>query len=356
MDFGAVSETLSAYSALGFDVLEPVYSLRTIAHLFGPRKSRCGIYLLLFSNGNAYIGQAVEVVRRFVQHRQKYDDIIGFSFQHVRRSRLDVVEKELIQQAECLGLVLLNSVHVSHVVGDSDLDAVISSEIQKAWIAAPVQFNLADITSRRLALPNQLARFERRFARFKQLPMYASVVGLLCVYLSSAVPAPRSTEYTFWAVSCLPGTGSYKWPRFTCVSVGVMEVFVVGYFSDQSDEVWGFVNVASDVLWDRFGSEQAVQSAFPDVEILACNYRDAGQYQVRLQTNGLRALNDLLSHSAVQAAAAALVLRVMRKRATIYGKYHCWQLADAVFEQMSRACRATPLPSSRGLGQPEVGG
>jgi hypothetical protein len=331
-----VAALFASYAALGFPAPEPVAALPTIAHLFGARKARCGIYLLVFANGSAYIGQAVEVVRRFGQHRQKYDDIVGFSFLPTPRSRLDAVEKALIRRGERLGISMVNTVHVSQVMGDTDLDMVFPPEAQKTWIADPIAFRWTEKTSRSPRSHNQLARFERRFEHLKKMPLYTAVVDLLCTYLCSAVPVPHTSEYTFWAVSCLPGARSYQWPRLACVSVGVMEVFVVGYFKSEPDAVWGFVNVASDVLMTHFGSEQALQSAFPEVEIVECSYRDAGQYQVQLHAYGVEALRALLCHAAVQAAAATLVLRVMRKRATIYGKHHCWQLADAVFDRMNR--------------------
>ena len=37
---------------------------------------------------------------------------------------------------------------------------------------------------------------------------------------------------------------------------------------------------------------------------------------------------ELLADESVSKAAAMLALRVMRKRATIYAKFHCTQLAD----------------------------
>lgn len=88
--------------------------------------------------------------------------------------------------------------------------------------------------------------------------------------------------------------------------------------------------MASDVLSRTFKSDKAILMEFPDVELIRRDYRDAGQYQLSLHAHDLVTMKALLANSAIQEAAAVLALRVMRKRATIYSKFHCKQLADLV--------------------------
>ena len=90
-------------SLLGFPPSVPIPTLLSIAHLLPKSRTRCGIYLLTFESGNIYIGQAIEVVRRFSQHRRNYDDIVEFSFVPVPEAKLDSVEQKLIRQGESLG-------------------------------------------------------------------------------------------------------------------------------------------------------------------------------------------------------------------------------------------------------------
>ena len=49
-----------------------VAGLNSIAHLVPKSKGRCGIYVLLFRNGDRYVGQAVDVSNRFGAHRRTY--------------------------------------------------------------------------------------------------------------------------------------------------------------------------------------------------------------------------------------------------------------------------------------------
>ena len=51
-----------------------VYKRPSIAELYKPDK-RCGIYVLRFQNNQYYVGQAVDVIRRYVQHSKVHEDI-----------------------------------------------------------------------------------------------------------------------------------------------------------------------------------------------------------------------------------------------------------------------------------------
>ena len=318
------------YAMLGFPAADQVATLKSVAHLFGASKKRCGIYLLEFPDERFYIGQAVDAVRRFGQHRINYDDICGFSFLPVVKERLNTVERDLIERAEREGLVILNTIHVSNVVGETDLDLILLPQEQDKWLESPEAFNAADLVSPIVLPIAQLERFARKFHRYGQHPLSAKANDLLARYVRHCLPAPRRTEYSFWSVSCLPSTNLNTWPRLFCLSAGVMELLVVGHHASQPDRMWGFVTVASDVLWSKFGSERKLLENFPFLELVQRDYRDAGQHQVTLFMSDHDMLCDVLGHAYVQQAASSLALRVMRKRATIYSKFHCKQLADLV--------------------------
>jgi hypothetical protein len=65
---------VSVLEVMGFSRWRPVYGRASIAYLFKPQK-RCGIYVLGFSNSEFYVGQALDVTRRYAQHRKTYSDI-----------------------------------------------------------------------------------------------------------------------------------------------------------------------------------------------------------------------------------------------------------------------------------------
>lgn len=323
--------SFESYSGLGFPEAASVATLRSIAHMFGASKNRCGIYLLQFPDNKFYVGQAVDVVRRFSQHRKNYDDILGFSFIPTPRKLLDEIERNLIYKAEQLELLILNTVHATNVVGETDLDLILSPEQQDFWLSSPESFNCSEVSVSPITLSQaHLERFWRQFQKFKAHPLFSPASELMQIYLANCIPSPRRTEYSFWAVSCLPTTNHNTWPRLACVNIGVMEALVIGCFKECPTKLWGFLTVASDVLYETYQNAETFIAAFPSIEVIQRNYKDAGQYQVTLWAEDEKSLKLLLANAAIRKAAAALALRVMRKRATIYSKYHCKQLADLV--------------------------
>lgn len=317
--------------ALGFPELTEVVGLRSIAHLFGTSARRCGIYALLLPGDRYYIGQAIDVVRRYAQHAKAREEISGFTFLAIPKASLDKRERELIFEAERAKLTLVNVVHVTDVEGESDLDVLLTPQKLASWLTDPFIQNEDDFDANPVALsPGQIARFDQNFKKFKGHPLYGQATLLLFLYLESAVPYPRTTEYSFWSVSCMPSTNQSKAPRLLCVNMSVMEVFVLGYHKDPKFEGfgWAFANVASDVLFSEYGDEQKFKKAHPDVEVRPAGYRDAGQYCVGLMVYLLDDMLKLLGDKAVARAAATMCLRLMRKRATIYSKFHCPQLVD----------------------------
>jgi hypothetical protein len=336
----------TAIEGLGFPKPWPVHSLKSVAHLFRSKNSRCGIYVLVFPHETVYIGQAVEVVRRFAQHRANYENIVGLAFIAVDRDQLNSRELALIHRAEDIGLLLLNTVHASNVTGDSDLDLVLSASEQSAWLSAPELFNQADLSAPLILPDRQVERFARRFEALLEHPRANTVLQLSRHYVHACLPAPMRTEYSFWVASCLPATNRNTWPRLVCLSAAMMETFVVGYLKGDKNGLWGFVNVATDVLFDGYAGEAAFRDARPSIDVVQRNYRDAGQYQVSLHATDTDALVDLMADPIVRQAAGVLALRVMRKRATIYSKFHCKQLA---------ACLLTSVPISNSLPHPGAG-
>ena len=318
----------SSAVALGFPNLEQVESLQSVAHLFGSSKPRRGIYLLHFKSGLWYVGQAIDVVRRFSQHRRNHTDIIAFSFIPVPIENLDIIEKTLIYKAELLRLKITNAVHVTSVVGDTDLDLVVSRNDQESWLNNLSYFDGKRRNDSKIVLPEaQQVRFSKHFAKIENHVLFPSVLPLLQRYVGRCLPAPRQTEYSFWSVSCMPTTNSGTWPRLFTVNAGMMELFVVGWVKHSSDQVWAFVTVAEDVLFQTWDSIEGLEEAFPFIEFERRGYRDAGQHQVTLQVYGTAEIMTLLKNDTICKAAAIVALRVMRKRATIYAKFHCPQLA-----------------------------
>ncbi len=83
----------------GFPKPHHIEQRASIASLFTKEK-RCGIYVLHFANGEYYVGQSIDVVRRHSDHRRKHTDIRQISFKPVPPSGLDAEEKRLVALLE----------------------------------------------------------------------------------------------------------------------------------------------------------------------------------------------------------------------------------------------------------------
>ena len=64
----------SEFYHLGFEKHLFVKERQSIADCF-TKKNRCGIYILHFENGEYYVGLAIDILKRFAQHRKNHSDI-----------------------------------------------------------------------------------------------------------------------------------------------------------------------------------------------------------------------------------------------------------------------------------------
>jgi hypothetical protein len=101
----------------------------SIADLF-PSGKRCGLYILHFANGEIYLGQALDVTLRYVQHRKVHADIERISFRRVAKVILNDEERGLIWSLEQSGHRLRNITLTSIPKGESDFGLIMSVEEQ----------------------------------------------------------------------------------------------------------------------------------------------------------------------------------------------------------------------------------
>jgi hypothetical protein len=297
---------------------------------------RCGIYLLEFSDGTFYIGQALDVVRRFSQHRKQHDNIVRWSFRPVKRRNLDAVERELIHRAPSLGLTLTNKVHVSHVVGETDLDGLLAPDEQQSWLAKPAETSAKDVRLNIDADGSHRTRYKHEWGALQDREDLPQLLKLLRLYIHNCVPAYRRTEYSFWSVSCMPSTNAAYFPRLAAISMNIMETFVVYHPKDGLDDVRSFVNLSKARLLEQYHSEGKFYRQYPGTWWHQHrNYRAAGEDQMQVELGNLSSAMRVLADPAVQSAAGLLNLRLMRKGGNIYARYHCFDLADQLIGEQT---------------------
>ena len=309
----------------------------SVADLFPPKK-RCGVYILEFTNGEVYGGRAVDVTRRYVQHRQTHADIRRLHFLEVPECDQSRFEPEVIRALEASGLPTRNIEFASKVLGETDLDVVMPVEAQKRF-EDEVGFNDASGTrTRDDALRRKL---NPRYAQYTRRPHAAKVTSVFRAYIPVCVPAFIRTELSFWALSLPPRPPA----AYARVNVGWQEV--VTAFEEDDGALWFSFHVAASPLglynrgqveWDQFAQSKGVH-------LDKHTYTPGGPDQLRVFAQA-EASGALLADEAFLRAARLLNLRLMRKRATTYGKFHSFALADAALGGHSDTVTTAWRPSS----------
>ncbi|MGB3772174.1 MAG: GIY-YIG nuclease family protein [Rhodococcus sp. (in: high G+C Gram-positive bacteria)] len=301
----------------------------------GPRVS--GFYLLEFDNGTYYLGESVDLRSRMAGHKAKWgDEITSVRLFEVAASKQELkrTERALTHDLGAAEVPLRNVLNASITTGVDALGELLSDDEQNQWQSSPVDYNSRDMTPLK-NISAQAVRYSTAARRYAEHPRHDDVTAVLRKYLEGCVPAPRATEYQYWSVS----TGTYAGsphPRRFCVSVGKMEVCVVNAHKADDAALAGFVVVRASILDGEF-SKSTFDSKHGSITRRESKYEDAGGDATVLHADSLEALDNLLSDPAVQMAAGALVLDVMRKHFCVYTRYHCPQLVEMVYPDFERA-------------------
>lgn len=318
---------------LGFPAWAEATGRRSVADLYRPGH-RCGIYVLRFANGERYVGKAVDVIRRFTQHRVTHSDITGVSFQVVPEADLLRVERQFIHAFDAAGIPLRNLAHMSVVQGETDLDLVVTPAEQDAWF----QVSGEVVDTDELVQDDDLRRRHRRkFEQFMTLPFAEDALQILGFYLQGTVPFPRRTELSFWMVSCLPYGVKSDGTVYLRVSLNMQETLSV-YGTPEGLEV--SVHLAKSPFEAELGSgwQDTLTEWGWGVEEHA--YAPGGHDQFHLFGHGLEDARALMLQRTPNRAMALLNLRLMRKGPTYYGRSHCLELVDAAMASVEEELRA----------------
>ncbi|MBA2527293.1 MAG: hypothetical protein H0V18_16160 [Pyrinomonadaceae bacterium] len=302
---------------MGFSRWKYVQGRASIADLFKPGR-RCGIYVLRFSNEEFYVGQAVDVTRRYAQHRKIHADIEQMAFKQMPRGKLDEEERSLIWRLERQGWPLRNVIGPSIPRGESDFDLVMPPEEQERWLG---DLGYADESGERLIDPELRRRFRGHFQRFLGLPRAEEALDVLRTYVKVGIPAIRRGEVSFWACSCLPTKDVYS-----RVNLYWQEVFTVS--TSLNDLRFSF-HLARSPLVKAFGSnESPLLKRHPTLRYIDHRYGPGGQDQTNYEVRGAKAAKELLADEDVLRGIRLFNLRLMQKGPSNFGRYHCMDLAD----------------------------
>lgn len=302
-----------------------VRTLYSVAHLF-PKDARCGVYILSFTNGERYVGQAQNVVTRFGAHRRRWGgDIHYLYFCRCRVAELTDLERDVISSQRRSGRVLRNITYALGPIGESDLDPVVTRNDQYAWLNDGL--DLRDVPDR-IEDSRQRAAMHAKFMALAKTPAAPLIFRFLNTYVVKAIPRPRETERTFWSLSAMPSTNGGA--RLTTLSINKMEtLFLYGDSVGRTrgdGAVGGVINISADGLQETHGIDRARRD-WPRVRFQTVSYESAGGDGISVG-GSLSDLVQLLEAEWFIHSARKLNLMLMRKGPSFQWRWHCFDLAD----------------------------
>ena len=300
---------------LGFQEPFDVHGRSSIADLISPSQ-RCGIYILHFTDGDCYVGQAKDVTRRYTQHRNTFFDIQRISFKTIPSNKLDHEEIMYIEILEKEGFLLRNIEYTSIFRGESDFDKIMTSDNQEKWLT---DLTFVDSLGPRPDLQELYRKTERAYQRFEKHPEVKQIVRLLHTYIPIAIPAFKRTEADYWSMTSPNRRDPVR------INLQWQEVFAVKILSGQS---YAIFQLAKSPL-DRRSRKERMRFRFRhrSARRFSHRYRPGGQDQTRFEVPLDHALR-FIREPNVTTAIRLFNLRLMRKGMTNYRRNHCVMLAD----------------------------
>ena len=313
-------------------VQPPVESIRTRGLKLPASVGRCGAYCLTMSNGDHYLGQTHDLIVRMGGHARTYgySSLAGIEFHPVPPRDLDRAFREL----EALrgptrwtrsGIVGRGRIGSDMAALDPYLDRV-------QWI----ETNLAGIEADRLPeTPGQRERTQPKFDQLGAHPEFEHLRTLIAIFLDRLIPEPPATECRNWVITSLPSTARTKvWHRLICLSVNNIEALTIG---EQYDgDRWVVTGFMSGAPWPSsapFGLPANLQEA--GAFVAPEYYKTVGDV-TQVGFDSLAAFELLLDNDQVLDLVGELMMRLVRRGRGMYGRFHDYNLADAVLGLESR--------------------
>lgn len=322
------------YMALGFPEMIDVSGRVSIADLYRSSKKRTGIYLLHFPDGDYYVGQSVDVVRRFSEHVNAKGPISGFSYFPVPKKQLDQQEHFCITQLEkkCnlknISLVTLPEV-------ESDFDTVLSRPEQQDWLEHD------SATPKYPSLWQNSAEYEKirkkysdSFSQLLADPYFEQYLLLVMQkYVKYCITEPLHTEITFWNCSCLPAIHR-DIKILSRINLRSCEVFTVGYYREPDEIFYSFHTSKSPFQNISRQEFSKFKKQFPSFELGDCIYPSGGSDQCNPTFSDFAEVMNALDHPLLLNAIKTFNLGQMRKGASLYRSSHCVDLAELLMSGM----------------------
>lgn len=309
-----------------------VSDVDSLAPCFAGGQSKCGVYRIRFSNGDAYCGQTKDMVVRYNKHHRTYDDIVSIEFFPVAEKDLNKAERALISESE-RDTSLRNVMLTGRPRGEGDalFVSVEGKSIKLPW----------DKERAKGAAESLKEATDRKFLQLLSHPQIDLIRYVLGWYIAETIPDPAASARQLWTVSCMPSTSRSKTQqRLLTLSCGNLEVlFIVASRTlDVKDDDF-FVEVVIDTSLN----EKPEKFFDPKAKTFARWFVENGSYQAEEVTRFVFPLQNLVllldkeiefaQYRNFLDAAYELNVRLMRRDSTMYSRFHHERLAELLIAE-----------------------
>lgn len=314
----------SILSENGFTISFDVSSRHSISDLIG-QKLRCGIYVLNFIDETFYVGQAVDVCRRFLQHKKNYDDIVKIYFKSEPKSNLNSHELYMIRLLE--NHTTLRNINYASMpeLSCSEFDQLIQDDDQKKWLSSYDSKIMHYKRVEDLSLRARTAKRAEKMISDQKFSKY--VLPVMKKYAEKCIIEPYLTELTYWGCTCI-NTISNNFRLYSRINLRFQEVLTSGY---------DYAHNKATFSWHLAKSpfEGYFDTGDYRIEFIDHYYQSGGQDQFQIYTEDFDAAMWLLDNEVFILAAKSFNLGCMRKGAQPYAKTHCPTLADYLLPELA---------------------
>ena len=316
-------------------MLEPLFFTRysmedsaPVSALFAMAESgeMCGIYILEFEDGARYVGQTVNIIRRYADHKRTHGDIVAFGFAPCRRERLDAHERTAIVH-EQRGHSPRNNMLTDQPGGRGDLEIemAVGARLTLPW----ERFRRSTVSEE----PRQSK--DGRFWQVAERRDYGRIREELARYVHETIPSPSRTGGLLWSLTAFPSTRKNKDRRrlFT-LNAGSVEVLFV--------TEWDLENGGTELEWTMNLWPEELPSKLEALKGRwlrratsqeSNNYRSAGPV-LSLDCAGTDTFSKALDQSFILDAAYRLNVTMMRRSTTVFAKHHNHAFAADILREI----------------------
>lgn len=290
----------------------------------------CGIYVLVFANGEEYVGQTVNFPMRFSTHRRRWNDITSVRFAEVLNADLNEAERAVIRQRSAAGVYLRNRSLLAQPLGSSPFDLIVDREVQAAWLqVTAADDEPVEIDDQRTLIAQRRIRTRARLDELRTHPRFEDVLESVASYVAFVIPWPHETEGMQWTLTALPSTSRGRDNRrLATLSIQNVEVLVLGEGREPNGE-WEPYTFMNTAVMPNVPSELA--HVLDEVE----GYRSAGIVH-QFNAAGHDVVGELLGIPEVRLAARSLALGQLRKGRSVLSRHHNDAFADEVFAKIGQ--------------------